>query len=150
MVLVGSLCVRCVPVASPFFVSAASPPFRGTVEPITSVQITSANVAVLDEVLKRSRLRQYTPSHLVKLFNDAAGGSATLTKQQFDGVIRDIIPGGSLSAKSKAFLSFTLTSIFLQFANNADGTVCDLAVCLCLSVCLCIGVSFSLSLLRTL
>ena len=112
----------CLPATACAGTSSASA--SGTVEPITSVTIKQRDVTRLEMLLSQSGLRQYSPSHFVKLFREAAGpGSASLTKADFDRVMRDLIPGDSLSSDSKTFLSFVLSNIFAQFATETPESV---------------------------
>ncbi len=87
--------------------------------------ILKSDIENLEKIAKSSRLYKMNAEKVLTAFVQDAKLKVTgkATKQEFDSIIRKLIPGAMLTDQERVFLSGALSSIFHSYDREITGTV---------------------------
>ena len=87
-----------------------------------SLVISRNDADQLSRLLGTTQLSDMDPEAIARLF-DSHAHNGQLSKDNFDAVIRQLVPGDALSDADKTFLSFALSNLFFAFDRDGSDTV---------------------------
>jgi len=96
--------------------------FQLSAEGGDALQITASDVANLQRLNDKARLQRMSPEQLYRAFASEAK-DGVLDKSGFDRVVRQLVPGESLTKEDKGYLSFALSNVFYAFDRDQNGVV---------------------------